>query len=126
MYKIVKNIPHVCEIFQRVLKYINFFQSKALQNLPKLGFFGLKRNHLATLMCFGHRKHNATNHYYHSSFPQSTGVARFFLVQTYQKREKYTNDHILYRTAIMCRKIYQHFPFQGRPSKIYPNWDFWS
>jgi hypothetical protein len=31
------------------IKYINIFQSKALQNLPKLGFFGLKTNHLATL-----------------------------------------------------------------------------
>jgi hypothetical protein len=20
---------------------------------------------------------------------------------------------------------YQHFPFNERPSKIYPNWDFW-
>jgi hypothetical protein len=32
------------------IKYINFFQSKALQNLPKIGIFGLKTNHLATLV----------------------------------------------------------------------------
>jgi hypothetical protein len=32
-----------------VIKYTNVFHSKALQNLPKLGFFGLKINHLATL-----------------------------------------------------------------------------
>jgi hypothetical protein len=31
------------------IKYTNIFQSKALQNLPKLGFFGLKTNRLATL-----------------------------------------------------------------------------
>jgi hypothetical protein len=44
-----KNIPNVCKLFQMSIKYINIFQSKALQNLPKLEFFGLKRNHLATL-----------------------------------------------------------------------------
>jgi hypothetical protein len=31
-------------------KYINIFQSKALKNLPKMGIFGLKINHLATLI----------------------------------------------------------------------------
>jgi hypothetical protein len=31
------------------IKYIYIFQSKAVQNLPKLGFFGLKTNHLETL-----------------------------------------------------------------------------
>jgi hypothetical protein len=31
------------------IKYINNFQSKALQNLPKLVLLGLKINHLATL-----------------------------------------------------------------------------
>jgi hypothetical protein len=36
--------------FQMVIKYTNIFHSKALQNLPKLGFFGLKINHLVTLM----------------------------------------------------------------------------
>jgi hypothetical protein len=30
------------------IKYINIFQSKALQNLPKVGIFGFKINHLAT------------------------------------------------------------------------------
>jgi hypothetical protein len=35
------------------IKSINIFQSKAPQNLPKLGFFGLKTNHLATLRLFG-------------------------------------------------------------------------
>jgi hypothetical protein len=37
------------KIFHMVIKYTNIFRSKALQNLPKLGFFGLQRNHLATL-----------------------------------------------------------------------------
>jgi hypothetical protein len=22
-------------------------------------------------------------------------------------------------------KMYQHFPFQGPPKYVYPNWDFW-
>jgi hypothetical protein len=33
-----------------VIKYATIFQCKTLQNLPKLGFFGLKTNHLATLL----------------------------------------------------------------------------
>jgi hypothetical protein len=31
------------------IEYTNLLQSKALQNLSKLGFFGLKIYHLATL-----------------------------------------------------------------------------
>jgi hypothetical protein len=31
------------------IKYTNLFNSKALRNLPKLGFFGMKIYHLATL-----------------------------------------------------------------------------
>jgi hypothetical protein len=33
-----------------VIIYIKIFNSKTIQNLPKLGFFGLKTNHLATLV----------------------------------------------------------------------------
>jgi hypothetical protein len=33
-----------------VIKYTNIFHSKVVQNLPKIGIFGLKINHLATLM----------------------------------------------------------------------------
>jgi hypothetical protein len=33
-----------------VIKYNNIYHSKALQNLPKFGIFGLKTNHLATLL----------------------------------------------------------------------------
>jgi hypothetical protein len=33
-----------------VIKYTNIYHSKALQNLPKFGLFGLKTNHLATLV----------------------------------------------------------------------------
>jgi hypothetical protein len=43
------NIPNICKIFQIAIKYI-IFKPKDLQNLPKLGFFGLKRNHQATLV----------------------------------------------------------------------------
>jgi hypothetical protein len=32
-----QNIPNLHKIFQVAIKYINIFQSKALQNLPKLG-----------------------------------------------------------------------------------------
>jgi hypothetical protein len=32
-----------------VIKYTNFYHSKALPNLPIFGIFGLKTNHLATL-----------------------------------------------------------------------------
>jgi hypothetical protein len=33
-----QNIPKVHQILQMDIKYINIFQSMALQNLPKLGF----------------------------------------------------------------------------------------
>jgi hypothetical protein len=33
-----QNIPNVRQIFPMALKFINIFQSEALQNLPKLGF----------------------------------------------------------------------------------------
>jgi hypothetical protein len=42
-------MPSVRKIFQKAIKCSNIFQSKALQNLPTLGFFGLKMNHLAAL-----------------------------------------------------------------------------
>jgi hypothetical protein len=34
------------------IKYTYIFHCKTLQNLPKFGFFGLKTNHLATLMIY--------------------------------------------------------------------------
>jgi hypothetical protein len=33
------------------VKYTNIFHSKALQNIPKLVFWVVKINHLATLLC---------------------------------------------------------------------------
>jgi hypothetical protein len=33
-----------------VIKYTNIYHSKAIKNLPKFGIFGLKTNHLATLV----------------------------------------------------------------------------
>jgi hypothetical protein len=33
-----------------VIKYTNIYHSKALQHLPKFGIFGLRTNHLATLV----------------------------------------------------------------------------
>jgi hypothetical protein len=38
MYQMVINIPNVRKIFQMAIKYKNIVQSKALQNLTKLGF----------------------------------------------------------------------------------------
>jgi hypothetical protein len=42
-------IPNGHILYQTAFKYTNIFHSKALQNIPKFGFFGLKINHLATL-----------------------------------------------------------------------------
>jgi hypothetical protein len=39
-----------------VIKYTKILHRKTLQNLPKLGFLGLKTNHLATLLRIGHTK----------------------------------------------------------------------
>jgi hemoglobin-like flavoprotein len=39
MYQMmIKKIPNVHKIFLMAMKYTSNFQSKALQNLPKLGF----------------------------------------------------------------------------------------
>jgi hypothetical protein len=45
------NIYHtdIGKIFQMIMKYTNIFHSKALQNLPNLGFRGVKIYHLAAL-----------------------------------------------------------------------------
>jgi hypothetical protein len=37
-------------MFQMAIDYANFLSSKALQNLPKFGFFYFKIYHLATLL----------------------------------------------------------------------------
>jgi hypothetical protein len=37
------NIPNVCKIFQMAINFINIFQSKDLQNLPKLRFLVWKK-----------------------------------------------------------------------------------
>jgi hypothetical protein len=38
------------KLYQTAVKFTNIFHYKALQNIPKLGFFGLKINNLATLL----------------------------------------------------------------------------
>jgi hypothetical protein len=38
-----QNIPNVLKIFQMAINYIHFFQSKALENLPKLEFLVRKK-----------------------------------------------------------------------------------
>jgi hypothetical protein len=53
-------------------------------------------------------------------------VARFFLLQTYQNGEKYIpNYYKLYQMAVKYLKNIKTFSIP-RPSKMYPNWDFWS
>jgi hypothetical protein len=44
------NVPNGRKIFPMVMKYTNIFHSMAHQNIPKLGFFGMKINHLAALV----------------------------------------------------------------------------
>jgi hypothetical protein len=41
---------HKLPVYQTAVKYTKIFHSKTLLNIPKLGFFGLKINHLATLI----------------------------------------------------------------------------
>jgi hypothetical protein len=38
LYQMAKKFPNLSKIFPMAIKYINIFQSKGLQNLPKLGF----------------------------------------------------------------------------------------
>jgi hypothetical protein len=49
--KWLQTISNRHKLYQMVIKYMyNIYHSKALQNLPKYGIFGLKTNHLATLL----------------------------------------------------------------------------
>jgi hypothetical protein len=48
-FKWTQNIPNGRKIVQMAIKYTIICQCKTLLNLPKMGFFGLKINHLATL-----------------------------------------------------------------------------
>jgi hypothetical protein len=45
MYQIVLKYPNVGKIFQMAIQFVNQLKSRAIQNLPKLGFLGF----LATL-----------------------------------------------------------------------------
>jgi hypothetical protein len=45
-----QSIPNGRKIDQTAINYTNVFHFKTLQNLPKNGIFGLKTNHLATLL----------------------------------------------------------------------------
>jgi hypothetical protein len=54
-FQIGKNITNDHKLYQLAIKYsngliiTNIYHSKALQNLPKFGIFGMKTSHLATL-----------------------------------------------------------------------------
>jgi hypothetical protein len=45
-----QNIPNIHNVFLMAIKYINIFQSEALKIFSQIGIFGLKTNHLATLL----------------------------------------------------------------------------
>jgi hypothetical protein len=45
-----KQKPNGHTLYQMSIKYTHIFHSKTLQNIPKLEFFGLKINHLGTLL----------------------------------------------------------------------------
>jgi hypothetical protein len=45
-----QNRPNGSKIDQMAIKYANIFHCQALHNLPKIGIFGLKICHLATLV----------------------------------------------------------------------------
>jgi hypothetical protein len=47
--KVPQNMPNGSKIDQMAMKYTSIFHCQTLQNLPKLGFFGLKIYHLAIL-----------------------------------------------------------------------------
>jgi hypothetical protein len=52
--KLPQNIPNGWKIYQMATKYTNIFHCKNLQNLPEIEIFGLKINHLATLVLGAH------------------------------------------------------------------------
>jgi hypothetical protein len=45
-----QNIPNIHKIFPTAIKYSKIFQSEAVKIFSKIGTFGLKTNHLATLL----------------------------------------------------------------------------
>jgi hypothetical protein len=45
-----QNIPNIHKVFQMAIQYINNFQSEALKFFSQIRIFGLKTNHLATLL----------------------------------------------------------------------------
>jgi hypothetical protein len=53
--KYLQNFPNDCKIFQLTLIYINTSHSKILPKI-QIGIFGLKRNHLATLIGSSNRR----------------------------------------------------------------------
>jgi hypothetical protein len=57
----------------------------------------------------------------------STWVARFFLLHDIKNRKYAPNRHKISQMSIKCSKrlLYILAFFNLRPSKIYPNWDFW-
>jgi hypothetical protein len=50
--KLPQNIPNGHKIFQMVIKYTKIFPLQDPTNFTQIGIFGLKTNHLATLVGF--------------------------------------------------------------------------
>jgi hypothetical protein len=86
------------------IQYTSILHSKALQTLSKLGFIGLKTNHLATLFFTLHRR-----------------VARFSFGKgkMYQMKQGITNGQKTYLTAIKYTKISHSKTIQNIPKLVH-------
>jgi hypothetical protein len=99
----------------------NIFHSKALQNKPKLGFWYMKKCHLAILVLMPEFSSSP----FKLSFPAARPGLPDFFVATFQNGEKYTkrpqnvpSDRKLFQmTYSKCKKLYQTAPLQGLPKR---------
>jgi hypothetical protein len=65
------------------VKYINVFQYKALQKFSQIGIFGLKINHLATLLHINEREPSGKKH-----FIEGPATTRDFRRSTKEEEEE--------------------------------------
>jgi hypothetical protein len=75
--------PYGHKLYQTAVKYTNIFPSKALQNVPKLGFFGLKMYHLAILLGRVRRKQFSRGRFTSEEFAKPCKKAAPFLGRTF-------------------------------------------
>jgi hypothetical protein len=97
--KATKYVPHSRKIDQMAIKCSNIFHCKTLQNLPELGFFGLKICHLATL-CVNQKRESFFSLETKSrkkwtpvlSFTVATRLARFLLLHITKTGKNVQNE----------------------------------